>query len=65
MRVGSSRKPWEQASECPVKAPILLQTQEGKGELVTREAMDIPSFDSQDLIHVEWVPQGQTVKKEY
>ena len=28
------------------------------------KAMVIPFFDSQGLIHVEWVPQGQTVNKE-
>lgn len=29
------------------------------------KAMVIPFFDSRDLIHVEWIPQGQTVNKEY
>ena len=28
------------------------------------KAMVNPFFDSQWLIHVEWVPQGQTVNKE-
>lgn len=29
------------------------------------KAMIIPFFDSQGIIHIEWVPQGQTVNKEY
>ena len=29
------------------------------------KVMVIPFFDSQGLIHVEWVPQGQTINKEF
>ena len=29
------------------------------------KAIVIPFFDYQGLIHVEWVPEGQSVNKEY
>ncbi|XP_076058511.1 protein GVQW3-like [Oratosquilla oratoria] len=42
-----------------------LRPRKAKMSRSQEKAMAIPFFDSQGLIHVEWVPLGQTVNKEY
>lgn len=48
---------WKHGSSPRPKKARMSRSQE--------KAMVIPFFDSQGLIHVEWVPRGQTVNKEY
>ncbi|XP_068238535.1 protein GVQW3-like [Palaemon carinicauda] len=45
------------------KHPTSPRPKNAKMSRSQEKAMVIPFFDSQGLIHVEWVPQGQTVNK--
>ena len=51
--------------EFPVEACWLSQTQEGQTEQSTHKLLMIPFFDGTSMIYMHWVPNGQTVNKEY
>ena len=48
-----------------MEAYWLSQTQEGQTEQILPQIFDDPFFDSTGMIYMHWVPNGQTVNKEY
>ena len=57
--------PRDQETEFPVEACWLSQTQEGQTEQIHPQTFDDPFFDWTGMIYMHWVPNGQTVNKEY
>ena len=58
-------EPRDIATEFPVEARWLSQTQEGQTEQIHSQTFDDPFSDSTDMIYMCWVRTGQTVNKEY
>ena len=58
--------PRDQETEFPVEACWLSQTQEGQTEQIHPQTFDDPFFFySTGMIHMHWVPTGQTVNQKY